>query len=184
MEPFAFEQWKRDMEDKVLSGFFNHIGTYVLDSLTSWQQAILNSLLDKVGFTGTTPIGKRDYLPQRTLIENMVHEILTIPCDVIITAHLTPVNDAETGNTEWVIMTTGMAKYNLPTLFDEIWIMDPEETSGGVEYRILTQNTGSKIARSRLNIDGKIEQYEKPNIKAILKKASEDYSDLPRLLGD
>jgi hypothetical protein len=55
------------------------------------------------------------------------------------------------------------------------------ESSKGVEYTILTRNTGLYKARTRLGRNNLFDTYEKPDIKALLKKAGMDDSDRPLL---
>jgi len=76
-------------------------------------------------------------------------------------------------------MTTGKGAIIIPTLFDEVYVMDPKKTSDGVKYRVLTQNTGTYTARSRLAKGGLLSMYEEPDIKGILRKAGMDVSDKP-----
>lgn len=182
MSPFAFTEWKAVMDSRVREGYFNHIGTYILDSSTSWAKAIMNSILKKAGIPGTAPRFTKDYTPQKTAIENSIYECLDLPCDFILTGHLEPFRDeSDGGKIRFRYMTTGKGALVIPTLFDEVWVMDPKATSTGVEYRILTQNTGTYTCRSRMAKDGLLNQYEKADIKALLKKAKKDYSDKPKL---
>lgn len=183
LKPFAFAEWKTVMDSRIRSGYFNHIGTYVLDSSTTWSKAIMNDILKKAGLAGTSPRFTKDYQPQKTAIENAIYEMLDLPCDFILTGHLEPFTDeADSGRTRFRYMTTGKGALVIPTLFDEVWVMDPKETSNGVEYRILTQNTGTYTCRSRLAKKGMLNQYEKPDIKEILKKAGKNAEDLPKLI--
>lgn len=183
LSPFAFAEWKAVMDSRIRSGYFNYIGTYVLDSSTTWAKAIMNDILKKAGIAGSSPRFTKDYTPQKTAIENAIYEMLDLPCDFILTGHLESFTDeAAGGRTRFRYMTTGKGSLVIPTLFDEVWTCDPRESSNGVEYRILTQNTGTHTCRSRLAKEGLLNQYEKPDIKAILKKAGRSTEDLPRLI--
>jgi len=183
MKPFAFNDWKAIMDTRVREGYFDHIGTYMLDSSTSWSKAIMNSILKKAGLAGTAPRFTKDYTPQKVAIENSIYECLDLPCDFILTGHLEPFKDeSDGGRVRFRYMTTGKGALVIPTLFDEIWVCDPKDSSNGVEYRILTQNTGTITCRSRLAKEGLLNQYEKPDIKAILKKAKRSCEDKPKLL--
>ena len=183
LKPFAFAEWKSVMDARIRNGYFNHIGTYVLDSSTTWSKAIMNDILKKAGLAGTSPRFTKDYQPQKTAIENAIYEMLDLPCDFILTGHLESYNDEAEGRIRFRYMTTGKGSLVIPTLFDEVWVADPKGTSSGVEYRILTQNTGTYTCRSRLAKKGLLNQYEKPDIKEILKKVGRSAEDLPRLIG-
>ena len=88
----------------------------------------------------------------------------------------------ESSTIRYRYMTTGKGAIIIPTKFDEIYIMIAKEASDGVKYRLLTKNTGTYTARSRLAKEGLLDTYEKPDIKNILKKAEMDSSDKPLLI--
>lgn len=181
-KPFAFTEWKAVMETRLREGYFDHIGTYMLDSSTTWSKAIMNSILKKAGIAGSAPRFTKDYTPQKVAIENAIYECLDLPCDFILTGHLEPFRDeSDGGRVRFRYMTTGKGALIIPTLFDEIWVCDPKDTSMGVEYRILTQNTGTITCRSRLSKNGLLDKYEKTDIRSILKKAGRDYKNKPSL---
>ena len=181
MEPEYFLLWTQIMEERKQNGYFNHLGTYVIDSSTNWAKMIMNDILKKAGIPGQAPRFTKDYGPQKQHIENFIRLCLDLPCDFIITGHLEPYQDEQAGMTRFRFMTTGKGAIILPTLFDEVWVTQTKETSKGNEYLILTQNTEIYTARSRLAKNGLLEQYEKPDIKAILKKAGMDHEDKPKL---
>jgi len=181
LNPSAYQKWKTDFDHRRKIGYFDHIGTYVLDSSTLWAEAIMNRILQKAGIAGEPPRFTKDYTPQKIEIFNMLNWILDLPCDFILTGHLEQFDDAADKSVRYRYMTTGKGAIIIPTKFDEIYIMTPKETSGGVKYRLLTKNTGMYTARSRLAAGGLLETYEEPDIKNILKKAGMDTSDKPLL---
>ena len=177
--PSAFRDWKEIMKKRIKSGYFNYFGTYVLDSSTTWSDAIMNNILKLANLAGKPPRWAHDYVPQKVEIRNWVGKMLALPCDFIMTGHLEGKKDEVSGGMSYRFMTTGKGVVTLPLLFDELYVMDPKETSAGVEYRILTKSTGRHIARSRLAKGGLLEKYEEPNIKKILKKAGLSTNDKP-----
>ncbi len=181
LNPFAYQQWKTNFEHRRKLGYFDHIGTYMIDSSTSWAETIMNRILQKAGIAGSPPRFTKDYTPQKIEIFNMLRWCLDLPCDFILTGHLEQFEDAEDKTVRYRYMTTGKGAIIIPTLFDEVYIMTPKETSGGVKYRLLTKNTGTYTARSRLAAGGLLETYEEPNIKAILAKAGMDTQNKPLL---
>jgi hypothetical protein len=183
IKPFAFPQWLSAMEERKRVGLFDHIGTYVLDSCTSWSKAIMNNILKKAGIAGSAPRFTKDYTPQKVAIENSIYEMLDLPCDLIMTGHLEQYKDEGAGVIRYRFLTTGKGSIVIPTLFDEIWVMDPKDASDGVSYRILTQSTGTHVCRSRLAGPNKLAKYEKPNLKEILKKVGRPVEDLPLFEG-
>lgn len=177
--PTMFNEWKKDMADRERMGYFNHLGTYWLDSSTFWGEAIMNSILKTAGIAGKAPRWKDDYVPQKMEIRNWVRELIDLPCDFFMTGHLEAQEDTVTKTMRYRYMTTGKGTIIIPSLFDEVWVMQPRGKASGVEYRILTQSTGTYVARSRLAKEGKLDTYEEADIKAILKKVGMSTEDKP-----
>lgn len=168
--PQAFALWSKEMRERVRGGFFDYFGTYVLDSATTWSSAIMNDLLKKAGIPGETPRWEKEYGPLKTITTNWIRKMLNMPCNFILTGHLKTTKDDVSGRLVRRFMTTGQAHVTIPLLFDEIWVMDPKETSRGTEYRVLTASTGTHVARSRLSAGGILDKYEEPDLTKIFKK--------------
>ena len=178
-DPKMFEEWRRQMEKRVKMNYFDYLGTYALDSSTTWGESVMNWILKKAHIAGEAPRWAHDYVPQKVHIRNWVREMLDLPCDFIMTGHLEGEKDEVSGRMTYEYMTTGKGVILIPLLFDELYIMDPKESSKGTNYRILTKATGSYTACSRLAREGLLEQYEEANIKSILKKVGLSTQDKP-----
>jgi hypothetical protein len=183
LSPRAFAKWKTEFSYRVSSGYFENFGTYVLDSATTWSMAIMNYILLQEKRAGEAPKWNKDYTPQKIEIRNHLTMMLNIPCDFILTGHLKAheVVEGESSTLEYRFMTTGDGSVIIPLMFDEIWVMDPSRSVGGVNFRVLTQSTGKHLARSRLSKNGLLSQHEAPDLKAILKKARLNPTDKPLL---
>ena len=181
LNPSMYQLWKTEFERRRKMGYFDAIGTYAIDSSTSWAEVIMNRLLQKAGLAGQAPRFTKDYTPQKIEIYNMLSLCLDLSCDFILTAHLEQFEDAVDKTIRYRYMVTGKGAIIIPTKFDEIYCLVPKETSDGVAYRLLTKNTGTYTACSRLAKGGLLETYEKPDIKEILRKAGMDTSDKPLL---
>lgn len=181
LKPAEFKKWKKEFEYRRTNGYFNHFGTYVLDSATTWSDAIMNFILSKAGIAGEAPRYTHDYTPQKIQIRNYIFQMCSLHCDFILTGHLRLVEDPDKG-TIFRFMTTGQGMVTIPLLFDEIYVMTTKEKSSGIEYGLLTQPTRLHMARSRLSKNGLLDPVEKPDIKAILKKAGLPYEDKPSLM--
>lgn len=179
--PKVMELWDKEYEYLKKIGFFNHLGTFVLDSGTTWAQCIMYWVLKKAGRSGGTPF-QQDWLPQMNIMENALRDILSLPCDFIFIGHEASSKDEGTGRMFISLDITGKLKVRVPLLFDEIYHAQAKETSKGVERQLLTQSTGLFTARSRLSKGGAIDQYEEMNIKKILKKAGLPHEDKPNLI--
>ena len=179
LTPSVFREWEKVMKERITNGYFNHFGTYCLDSSSTWSDAIMNQVLKSEGLAGQPPRWAHDYVPQKVKIQNWIRLLMRLPCDFILTGHLDGSKDEVTGRMSYRYMTTGKAAITIPLLFDEVYVMDPKTTSSGVEYRILTQSNGTYLARSRMAKDGLLKTHEKPDIKAMLKKCGFPTEDKP-----
>ncbi len=180
MSPTAAVLWDKEFGKRLEMGYFNRLGTYVIDSMTTWAQDIMYEVMRKAGRTGGVP-QQNDWLPQMTIIENAMRKFLSLPCDCILIGHDSADKDESTGRMFVSLMITGKLVKRVPLLFDEIWMAQTKETSKGIEYQLLTKSTGLFTARSRLCNKGQILEYEQPNIKAILEKAGLPTDDKPSL---
>lgn len=178
-KPTVYEEWAKVTNERKKNGFYNHLGTYVVDSGTRLADAIMNFTLGKRGAAGNAPQWEKDYTPQKVLFQNAVQALLSLPCDFIMTGHLEPDKDEVTGKVTWRYMATGKATVAIPLLFDEIYVTLASPKGQGVEYKLLTAGAGRYLARSRLAQEGRLDTYEEPNIKKILRKAGLPTDDKP-----
>ena len=177
--PWAFRDWTIAMKELQQSGILEHFATYALDSSTMWGEAIMNYIIGKRNAHGSPPLWQSDYMPQKTEIRNWLNVILGFPCDIIVTGHLEPTEDKVGGRVTYRYATTGKGTIIIPAQFSEVYVALTEETVDGLKYQLQTAGAGRYAARSRLASDGKIDTYEKPDIKNILRKAGFPTDDLP-----
>lgn len=175
--PKAFELWDKEFERLLNGGFFANIGTFILDSSTTWSSAAMYAVLKRAGRTAGVP-QQNDYLPQMTMLENAVKVICALPCDVILTAHQKADKDEITGKISATPLLTGKLTQRIPLLFNEIYHMVAKETSKGTEYSVQTQACSTYMARTRMGRKGKFDKFEKPDIKYLLQKGGKNYEDL------
>lgn len=182
IRPKMFRKWYKSFNERVESGYFKLFGTYCLDSSTSWADVIIGAYLLKTGSASDMPNYQKHYHFQKFDIKSYIRKMLQLPCDFVLTGHLEIVEDRETGKVRYRYMTTGKGAIIIPTLFDEVYVSITKETSGGVSYSLLTQNTGAYAARTRLGAGGIFEAYEEPDIKRLLKKAGMPAENKPKLV--
>jgi hypothetical protein len=190
LDPDRFDRWKKATELRLHIGYFNHFGTYCLDSATTFATSAMNSQLKAEGKAGDIPVWERDYVPQKNAMTIYLTKLMALSCDFILTGHLDKKErlisvDKKTGvkNSEvtYRFLTTGKAVVTIPLLFDELYVMRAFETAHGLERRIVTEAQGEYIARSRLKGHGVLDAEEPADIKALLKKIGLSWEDKPRL---
>lgn len=188
-DPKVFGEWMKTVDIRMRTGYFDMFGTYVLDSATTWGDAVMNYQLGKADHAGEAPKWNRDYTPQKTLMINYVKKLMNLPCDFILTGHLRQMEEVigQSKDGESIkrvyyrFFTTGQAMVTIPLQFDELYVLIGEETSRGIERKILVESQGKYIARSRLKGDGKLNASEPANIKGLLKKIGLPWEDKPKL---
>lgn len=189
--PTRFAKWMTSIDQRLAMGYFDHFGTYCLDSATKWGDAVMNYQLGTHGAAGDLPTwGDKDYTKQKRLMENYIIKLMNIPCDFILTGHLKefeevlridPKTGIKTRNVTYRFYTTGQAVITIPLLFDELYVLETEETSNGYERKFLLEAQGKYLARSRLKGDGLLNDREPADIKALLRKIGLSDQDKPPL---
>ena len=188
--PDKFAKWMKATDRRLEVNYFDHFGTYCLDSATTWGDAVMNYGLAAKGRAGETPQHRHDYMPQKVYMVNYIHKLMGLPCDFILTGHLREIEevlsiDTKTGierkNVEYRFFTVGQAVLTIPLLFDEIYVILGKSGRDGVDRTMLIDSQGKYVARSRLKAGGKLGAEEPPDIKALLKKVGLSWDDKPKL---
>lgn len=180
-KPTVAVAWDKAFHHRKKIGYFDALGTYALDSATTWGQDIMYEIMKKAGRAGGVPF-QQDWLPQMTVLENAMRQFISLPCDCILICHDDSDKDEISGRMFVHPLITGKLKRRIPLLFDELYYAMTKETSKGTEYQLLTRNTGLYQARTRLGKGGELETYEEPNIKKILEKVGFSTDDKPSLM--
>lgn len=182
--PKAYDLWQREMEGLIKDKFFDHVGTLVLDSMTTWAQTIMYRVIQKAAgnsskrVTGGPP-QQNDYVPQMNEIENWMRKFAGLPCNCVLLGHDDlPTNEDGTPIDDRRLMITGKLSKRVPALFDEVYYMHMPSSVKG-ERKLQTQPKNRVAAGSRLGRGGRLELFEEPDIKAILKKVGYPHEDKP-----
>jgi hypothetical protein len=189
--PDKFAKWMKAIDVRFQIGYFDHFGTYCLDSATTWGDAVMAYGMASKGRAGEAPQHRHDYMPQKVYMVNYIKKLMRLPCDFILTGHLKENRkviyiDTKTGvareEVNFRFYTTGQAVVTIPLLFDEIYVIIGEDGRGQAPKRkMLIDSLGTYVARSRLKGNGKLEPTEEPDIKKLLKKAGLKWEDKPKL---
>lgn len=177
-KPTAWSLWEKEVTRLEREETFPQLGTYVIDSLTMWSEALMNEILKKRGRANGVP-QLADYNVLIATVRDEMKHLAGLDCDILATGHIDMDKDDVTGRLTTTVMITGKLKVKIPLLFDEIYVAQAKQTKDGSEYSLLTRPDGTAHARTRLGAEGKFDMYEQPNIKYLLEKAGEDASDKP-----
>lgn len=173
--PEQYRKWELRLKSWVNGGFLNTIGTYAIDSISTWSRAMMNQIVKARDRKYLVP-AQQDYM---VVLNRLIDVILTMSnqeCDFIMTGHMEMEKDEEGGG--WIsnLALFKSLRKDVPLLFTEKWLLLPQLAGTEVNYRVLTQNTGRHLASTRIG-GGKFDMYEEPDIKKLLKKAGWDTSD-------
>jgi hypothetical protein len=177
-KPTAFKAWEQEFDRLRNKGFFNSIGTYVLDSGTTWSDAAMNYIFAAKGKPCAKPEWDHYHIQQITLRDH-IKRLMALPCDVVLTGHIDTEKDEISGALFKDVLLTGKLRVKVPILFDEMYMTQVKEASNGRKFTIITQPTDRFTACTRLGANGRFEATEEPNIKNLLTKAGLSCEDLP-----
>ena len=179
-DPRAFRNWEAKLEKRRNMGYFDCLGTYQLDSSTTFADSMMYAILQKGGDKRGSRIGQlpelQDYHMQQYTLVDYFNLLMDLPCHVIVTGHVTLIKDETTGKLETGILLAGKASDKVPLAFDEKYISRFYE--GG--YKLQTKADGKWHAETRVG-GLKFEQFEEPNLYKLLEKAGLDFADKPLL---
>lgn len=177
--PTSYRAWERSMKEKRDSGFFDYIGTYMLDGTSRWAQSMMFEIM-KIGGKGASRAGEtpqiQDYFVQQFTGADELGRLLELPCHVVVTGLIQLDKDEVSGRMVSGLSLWGKFAAQLPPLFSECYVSTMEKG----EFKLLTRPDGIYLAKTRMG-EGIFEKFETPDIKALIKKAGYDDSDSPYL---
>jgi len=190
-KPLACQLLEDTFNNLYRRGFFNHVGTYVIDSMTTWAQVIMYEVIrraavktkksvkkDRIRKCGDAP-RKQDWMPQMAFIENYMRKFLSLPCNCILMGHSDQPTDDEGNPTgDKGIMITGKLRERVPALFSEIYYLRMKDFKKETRELLVKPTYGIQVG-TRLGNNGKLDRIEPPDIKAIMRKVGLDTADKP-----
>ena len=186
-EPWAFRAWEKEMFARRGEGFFDHIGTYMLDSVTKFAMSMMYEILKLGDPKGSSRVGEtpqiQDYLNQQLTTVDWFGILMSLPCHIIVTGHIGLDKDEVTGKMETGLLLWGKLANQVPLCFDEKYVTRTVKTSDGVKHEMLTKNDGYYKAESRMG-GSRFQMVEPPDIRALIRKAGKECQDKPSLFAD
>lgn len=179
-KPEAYKLWEKEFENLKNANAFQHFGTYCIDSFTTFIDALKNEVARKCGRADGL-LQLQDWQVLGNVVKDVLKLCMSLPCDFIVTGHLSSEKDELSGKVVNRIATIPSLQNTLPLLFDEVYMMQADETAKGLERYMLTGNTGRFEAKTRLGSNGKFALKEPPDIKMLLKKAGRSTEDKPAI---
>lgn len=176
-KPTALQAFQNNFAQLEKSGAFNHIGTYVIDSLTFLSDAIMNEILRLEGRAGTHPQIK-DYARVKSILKNILNACCALPCDFVLTGHITNEKDEINAMMVTSLAVVGKNHIIIPRYFDEFYVTEVVTNDKKVDYRFLTRPASRYRARTRIG-SGIFADYETPDLMYLRRKAGKNIDHLP-----
>lgn len=179
-----FRKWEEAFMKRHKAGFYKHIATYCLDSITAWTDAIMSAIVKSPRGEKASPRtygvpALDDYQVLNALVEKYLRIFFALPCDVIVTGHIARTRDSLTGGILSALLVPGEKLKDKPfPMFEEIYLAHTVESEKGLKYLFQLRNDG--IYRARTSMGGeKLAGRQPQNLREIHKRAGYSYEDLP-----
>ena len=117
----TYVRWEEDFYKRISSGYFNDVGLLVFDSLTTFQNMVLDRVMYIQGKLGQTP-DTDDYIAVVNTVANVFRQATSLGCNIYATGHLDFVQDDLSKQIFWQPVLVGKLRTRLPLLFSDIWV--------------------------------------------------------------
>ena len=180
--PHCYREWEKEFMLWRSNNWFEKLGTYCIDSATSWVVSLMYHIMSTGRGKGVGPHPgispyMSDYLWQQLEAGNILRKhIMALPCHTLVTGHLQHKQDEVTGRIISSLLMWGKISDQLPLVFDEKYICRVE----GGKHRLQVKNDGIYQAETRIG-GTKFEKFMDPDIRALLKLSGKHWEDKPRL---
>jgi len=185
VHPTAYSLWEKEYHELGNNGFFNSLGTYILDSTTTFCDALIRQIMHKEGRSPSNMSSKsgegqgmriQDWMTLYHQMTNVVISLSALPCHTLILGHLERDKDEALGNIIKKLMLPGQSGERLPVHFQEYYTLINKESSSGSERVFITENFSEYRAATRIG-SGIFSREEKPDIRYLIKKAGLNADD-------
>lgn len=184
--PHVYRDWEMEFNRLYDSGFFAHVGTYVIDSGTLFTEALMGTILAsnsrspkadiiKLGNATAAVPNQREYF---ILIKTMAGEMgrcAALPCDFILNCHTHEEgiknDDGSFRVTKIYPNVVGRLRKILPAIFSEVYYTNVKVASTGVSYEWIMEQDNLRQAGSRLRANTDIPNKLSQDYEALLKRA-------------
>lgn len=133
-----YQQWEKDFDQKVSSGFFDKFDVIGIDSATTFLDIIMDRVLTINGRFGHWP-QQDDYGPQMVIFLNVCRTLTGMGKTIFMTGHLETKQDELTKRIFRQPMMTGRLTKKIPLLFSDVFICEVENDGrGALSHKIQT----------------------------------------------
>jgi len=171
-----FNTWLRTMREFSEEDF--PYKTIVVDSLTTLAEALLREIIRENPQTNRTfpdVPAMQDYLVNKTRFTQIITNILALPCNVVVVAHVSLDKDEVTGEMMKSPLLSGKLASIIPVLFDELYHAYTLKKDDRLLYVAQTRPDNGYIARTQIpGMAEKVPLTYKSIEKAMMKKEKQN----------
>lgn len=183
-KPTVFKAFDKTLTEMKNAKAFENIGTVAIDSLTTFSDAVMNFILDRDHRAGTVP-QIQDYYVLQSLLGQVVRELCNLPCDFILTGHISTDKDEVTGRMITSLLVPGKNSQKIPVLFDEVLISTLEmDAKKNPVYSVRLVGDAKYKTSTRQFSGDQFSPYESPDIMALRAKAGKPVEHLQPIQGE
>lgn len=174
--PQMYMRWEAQFQADIKDGFFNHVGTYVLDSMTTFMKALQNQVLktNKVKRSFDNVAVPADYGVMQSIVTDVLGRACSLPCHFLCVTHLRQEKDEVSGRIYNQIDLFNSLRSQVPALFDEKYVTVAKSQFNKSKYFLLTANTGNYMASTRSAPGILKSEEENPNLTELLGRMKYD----------
>ena len=147
----AFEKCFSQVEKDVIAGKYK---TVIFDSASTLTDLAMERamMLDPKRSATQGPLWNVHYQMVRNLVEGRIQKFVNLPCNLVLTAHVDIVTDAESGAViDARPLLTGQLSIKIPGLFDEVYFATAQTKGKDTNFYMQTVPKGMFAARSRIS---------------------------------
>lgn len=126
-EPKAYANWETHFESSVESGFFDSYDSIALDSMTMFQEIILDRVKYLNGRPGKWP-EQADWTAMINTVSNVFRVLTTLDKNLFVTAHVSQEKDELSGRIYNHLHMSERLRKRIPMLFDNVWAIEAKNS--------------------------------------------------------
>lgn len=163
VEPTVFNNFVRDLNERVESGGFDQYDWLCFDSLTFLGKALMDRQLYLNNRYGKVE-ELADYRVAGSKMSDLMRSIASLPINLYFTGHIDTFENEKTKRIETLLKLTGQAKTMVPLMMTNIWLAVPATENGTIKFELQTIPEKRGLQDIRTSIRG-LKQFEDITIK-------------------
>lgn len=183
-EGVDIDNWWKDTVARNRAGYWNTVGTVVLDTTTTFGEALVKKVDFPVPEKGMKVDSRALWGLYAQLFCDYMKYILHLPCHVVLLGHIKRKENEKLGTVWWTIRVPGSSDVNLQNWVGEFWglkidakvtgeakFMDGRDVKQPDYTRYLVTGPDGKFPFTTRMGSKTFNLFEPPNVRALMQKA-------------